>query len=430
MNRVLFIILGDFFSFLIAFISLIFIRFDSSLYSWAFSTHALPFLILYVFWVNIFYIFGLYDLISIKPTIPFLKRWFFALFTSFVVGLMFFYFVPMFGISPKVNLFIQVGLFGLFSFIFRRIIYSLFAKTFTKNTILIGESKYLKELETLIDINPQTGLSKKISLSSKVEDLKDDLLIDGTIIIIDNKKDVGEKFLLDLHNRNIEVMDTATAYEKYLYKIPVEYINTEFITNNINIKKDILYYIFSRILDIVFSLILLIVLSPVLIICGLLIYLEDKGPIFYTQTRVGLNGKIFKLYKLRSMSINAERDGVKWSTGKDDPRITRIGNITRRLHIDEIPQMINILKGDITLVGPRPERPEFVEKLEKEIPHYNMRHTITPGFTGWAQIKYHYAKTIDESKEKFEYDLYYIKNRNIFIDIGIILRTIIIIFTH
>ena len=129
------------------------------------------------------------------------------------------------------------------------------------------------------------------------------------------------------------------------------------------------------------------------------------------------------------MIINSESNGAVWSN-KKDTRITPVGKIIRKLHIDEIPQMINILKGDISLVGPRPERPEFVALLEKEIPYYLFRHVIRPGFTGWAQIKYQYANTIDDSKEKFEYDLYYIKNKNFFLDLGIILRTMQIIFTH
>ena len=131
-----------------------------------------------------------------------------------------------------------------------------------------------------------------------------------------------------------------------------------------------------------------------------------------------------------STNGSAEISKAIWSTGKDDPRITKVGKIIRKLHIDEIPQMINILKGDLALVGPRPERPQFVKQLDDTIPHYNLRHIIRPGFTGWAQIKYKYANNINESKEKFEYDLYYIKNRNIFLDIGIIIRTIQIIFTH
>jgi lipopolysaccharide/colanic/teichoic acid biosynthesis glycosyltransferase len=126
----------------------------------------------------------------------------------------------------------------------------------------------------------------------------------------------------------------------------------------------------------------------------------------------------------------AETGTAVWSTGGKDSRITKVGAITRKLHVDEIPQMLNLLKGDLALVGPRPERPEFVANLEKEIPYYFMRHTIKPGFTGWAQIKFRYARTVLDSEEKFEYDLFYLKNRNIFLDVGIILKTAQIVFTH
>jgi len=129
------------------------------------------------------------------------------------------------------------------------------------------------------------------------------------------------------------------------------------------------------------------------------------------------------------MFVNADKNGAEW-TEKNDQRITKVGKIIRKLHIDEVPQLWNVIKGEMSLVGPRPEIISFEEKLSKEIPHYGLRHIITPGFTGWAQIKFRNARGIEESKEKFEYDLYYIKNRNIFMDCGIILRTIQIIFTH
>ena len=135
------------------------------------------------------------------------------------------------------------------------------------------------------------------------------------------------------------------------------------------------------------------------------------------------------MYKLRSMILNSELNGAVWAN-KNDERTTHIGKIIRKLHIDEILQMINILKGDISLVGPRPERPQFVTLLEGAIPHYELRHIIHPGFTGWAQVKYGYARATGDSKEKFEYDLYYIKNKNILLDLAIIAKTVRIIFTH
>lgn len=430
MKRASIIVFGDFISFLSAFLILIFIRFDSTQYLDAINMHIGPFFILYISWVIVFYIFGLYDLFSIKPTIPYLNRWIIALLCSFSVGILLFYFVPLFGISPKLNLLIQTLGFGFFSFFFRRIIYTLFSKMITRPVIFIGDSRYLSILENTIQKNPQIGLKdigyfKNISdVDLKLEDFK------NLVIILDKKMETEDQKILNLYKNNIEIMDTAQAYEKYLYKIPVEYVDLSFVIENVNKDKNIIYRTITPVIDTIFSIILFIISIPLISITSILIYLNDKGPIFYTQNRVGLNGKIFKLYKLRSMRTSAEIDGAKWSTGPNDDRVTPIGKIIRKLHIDELPQIINIIKGDISLVGPRPERPEFVELLNKEIPYYSFRHIVKPGFTGWAQIKYYYANTVVSSKEKFEYDLYYIKNRNIFMDFGIVLRTIQIIFTH
>ncbi len=430
MNRILIIVFGDFLSFFLSFLLLIFIRFDSSEYLYALNTHTIPFIILYLVWVLIFYVFGLYDLFSIKPTIPYLKRWIMAIVLSFVVGILLFYFVPIFGISPKVNLVIQTIGFGIFSFIFRRVIYNIFSNTITQPVIFIGDSPYLSEIEKATSLHPQIGL-QSIGHFSSINGINSDLKNTKNLIIILDKKDEDQnQNILDFYKKGIEIIDTAKAYEKYLYKIPVEYIDISFIIENIKIEKNIAYSIAIFIANIIFAVTLLIVTSPFVLVSIIIIYFTDKGPVFYTQDRVGLNGKIFKLYKLRSMIPESEKDGAVWSTGSNDARVTPIGKVIRKLHIDELPQMVNIIKGDLSLVGPRPERPEFVSMLDKEIPYYSFRHIIRPGFTGWAQIKYYYANTVVSSKEKFEYDLYYIKNRNIFIDAGIVARTIQIIFTH
>lgn len=429
MNRAILIVFGDFISFLISFILLIIIRFGNGSYIHAINTHIIPFIILYLFWVLIFYIFGLYDLINIKPTIPYLKRWILALISSFIVGLLLFYFVPIFGISPKVNLIIQVGLFGLFSFFFRRIIYTLFAKAITAKAVLVGNSPYLIELKKTIMANPQIGLSVIDQFDSTDKITEEVSNMKNLVIILDKNTSASDENILRLYKKGVEIIDTAKAYEKYLFKIPVAYIDMSFIVEHVNIKKDIVYNLVTFLINKIFAIIILVLSTPLWIPSIIAVYLYDRGPILYTHERVGLGGKIFKIYKIRSMIVNSEQNGAMW-TEKNDPRITPIGRITRKLHIDEIPQMISILKGDMSLVGPRPERPEFVTPLEETIPHYNLRHIIRPGFTGWAQIKYHYTNTVEEAKDKFEYDLYYIKNRNIFLDFGIIIRTIQIIFTH
>ena len=155
---------------------------------------------------------------------------------------------------------------------------------------------------------------------------------------------------------------------------------------------------------------------------AILIKLDSRGPIFYTQERVGLNGRNFKMFKFRTMRADAEQAGVQWAQ-KDDPRVTGIGTYLRRFRIDELPQLINVLKGEMGLVGPRPERPEFVAQLRTQIPYYELRTLVPPGITGWAQIRYPYAASLEEAREKLQYDLYYVKHLSVFLDLVILFHT-------
>jgi exopolysaccharide biosynthesis polyprenyl glycosylphosphotransferase len=223
-------------------------------------------------------------------------------------------------------------------------------------------------------------------------------------------------------------MDWAKAYEIICNKIPVSFVGQAWFLKNLKEGEKGLYDKTKNKIDIILAGLLLIVFSPLWLVIALLIKLEDGGPIFYSQERVGKDRKLFFLLKFRSMKIDAEsKTGPVWAKN-EDPRATKIGRWLRRMHLDELPQMINVLKGDICLVGPRPERPEFVEELDKEIPYYHIRHLIKPGFTGWAQLKFRYGRSVMDSKEKFQYDLYYMKNRSFLLDIGILLRTFQLFF--
>lgn len=185
----------------------------------------------------------------------------------------------------------------------------------------------------------------------------------------------------------------------------------------------------KRIIDIFISLLILVITLPVTIITAIAIKLDSKGPVFFLQERMGQNGKVFKVIKFRSMIDNAEAySGPVWSH-KDDPRITRVGKFIRKVRIDEIPQMINVLKGEMSLVGPRPERPYFVEKLTKEIPLYKRRLRVRPGVTGWAQVKHKYDETIDDVKTKLRFDLFYIENMSLRMDFKILFRTIFVVLS-
>jgi len=183
------------------------------------------------------------------------------------------------------------------------------------------------------------------------------------------------------------------------------------------------YLLSKRVCDVVLALIGFLCSLPILMVAGVLIKLEDRGPVFYKQTRVGRYGEHFTIYKLRSMRLDSETKGAEWAS-KGDSRITRIGKFLRRSRVDELPQFLNILKGDMSFIGPRPERPEFTSLLDEELRHYNLRHLLKPGLTGWAQINYPYGDSVEDAKQKLSYDLYYVKYATLSLDLQITLRTI------
>lgn len=195
--------------------------------------------------------------------------------------------------------------------------------------------------------------------------------------------------------------------------------------DDVDVKNSFVYNVYSRALDIVSSVIGLIIGLPFVLIFGVLIKIEDRGPVFYKQERLGKDGKCFNIYKLRSMRIDAEKNGAQWAQ-KNDPRITKVGNFIRKTRIDEIPQLLNILKGDMGLIGPRPERPELTYQFNEEIPGFINRLVVKPGLTGWAQVNGGYEIS---PQEKLVWDLDYIKNRSILMDIKIILRTVKVVIT-
>jgi lipopolysaccharide/colanic/teichoic acid biosynthesis glycosyltransferase len=219
------------------------------------------------------------------------------------------------------------------------------------------------------------------------------------------------------------VVDLVELVEKEAGKIPLAYVNIHWFLEKFDIV-DRNYFRSSRMFNIFMSILLILLLFLPGLLVVLLHRCFSRGPLFYTQERTGLHGKVFKLYKFRTMVTEAEKGGARF-TAKDDPRITRIGSVMRRLRLDEIPQLFNVLKGDMSLVGPRPEREVFIESLTKEIPYYKLRLLVHPGLTGWAQINGVYAgNNLEDHQEKLEYDLYYIKNRSIFLDLTILLRTV------
>ncbi len=239
----------------------------------------------------------------------------------------------------------------------------------------------------------------------------------------DRRGTVPMKELLQLRMQGVKIEEADSWLEKINGKIEVENLNPSWLIFGQGFRRGSTFILIRRVLSIAISLVGLVCALPLLPFIILAIRLDSAGPVFYTQTRVGKAGRTFQVVKFRTMREDAEAGGPKWA-GEKDPRITRIGKFLRSSRLDEIPQLWCVLKGDMAFVGPRPERPEFIEMLSKEIPYYGVRHMVRPGLTGWAQVRYKYGSTIADAREKLQYDLFYIKNASLGLDLLIIFQTV------
>ena len=250
--------------------------------------------------------------------------------------------------------------------------------------------------------------------------------IDEIVVVLDDRrKGFPVQHLLDCKLAGIKITDPVSFLEREQGKVNLALLNPSWMIFSDGFTVSLLKTTISRLFDIVASLSIVIITAPILLLTAFLIALEGgfKQPVFYRQERVGKNGQSFNLLKFRSMQVNAEKGGAQWAS-QNDARVTRIGKFIRKVRIDELPQILNILKGDMRLVGPRPERPEFVSKLSKSITMYSQRLSVKPGLAGWAQLKYPYGATEEDAYEKLQYDLYYIKNANPVMDFFILLQTL------
>ena len=230
--------------------------------------------------------------------------------------------------------------------------------------------------------------------------------------------------LLDCKLRGVQITDLQSFFERELGQIRLDSLKASWLVFGEGCRQGLIRETVKRLFDVIASGLLLMVALPVIIITALLIRLEGGGPIFYRQERVGQGGRVFEILKFRSMRNDAERDGKpKWAISNDN-RVTRIGNFIRRTRIDELPQIINVLRGEMSFVGPRPERPFFVRQLVQEIPFYAARHSVKPGITGWAQVRYPYGASLQDASQKLQYDLYYVKNHTLFLDLLILVETV------
>ena len=248
--------------------------------------------------------------------------------------------------------------------------------------------------------------------------------IDRIVVALDDRR--GNMPIADLLNNKLQgkiIEDSISFYEAVTGKILVEKVNPAWLIFSEGFDYGRMTYLIKRTIDLTLALVGITLSLPITLITALFIKLESPGPVFYKQKRVGERGEDFSIIKFRSMRLDAEKDGAVWARQNDD-RVTRIGNFIRKVRIDEIPQMWNVLRGQMSFVGPRPERPIFVDQLVQRLPYYSLRHAAKPGITGWAQVCYPYGASEEDALRKLEYDLYYIKHQSFFIDLLIIFRTV------
>lgn len=293
--------------------------------------------------------------------------------------------------------------------------------------------EFSKSGVSLVGFYP-TGSSAALSVASdrvlstthSLEDTISRMRVQEVIVAVHDQRGASLPVaqLLNCRVRGIIVTDLSGFFERVTGEVPVDSLKASWLIYGDGFRQNWSRRFMKRAFDMIASSILLLVSAPVMAIAALAIFLEGGRPVIYRQERVGLGGRTFNVLKFRSMCTDAERDGVpKWAaTG--DARVTRVGRIIRRTRIDELPQIFNVLKGEMSFVGPRPERPFFVQQLSEQVPYYGVRHTVKPGLTGWAQVKYAYGASVEDSVRKLQYDLYYVKNHSVLLDLMILLRTV------
>ena len=341
-------------------------------------------------------------------------------------------------------------IFGVLFFLVLQILWQTFYEVasqshfFSKNILVIGTGPGALEVERLIE-----GSSGKYIFSGYIATTKDPVSVEERKIVgkmedivslcrqyqahsivmalTERRGGLAIHKLVSCKLMGVHIIDYPNFYESMTGKIPVESINPGWLVQSNGFLITPFIRAMKRILDIVLSSIVLLITLPFFPVLVVLVKYESPGPVFYFQKRVGKDGKEFTIYKFRTMGTDAEpKGGVAWAR-ENDPRVTRFGHFFRKIRIDELPQLINVLKGEMSFIGPRPERPEFVEKICEITPYYMERHAVKPGITGWAQVMYPYGASLGDAVEKLRYDLYYINNLSVFLDLLIVFETIKVI---
>lgn len=404
--------------------------------------HIIPFLAIFLFWIVAFYILETYNINA-----PFNHRKFLvAMFANTAIAITILYlFLDVVDITPRRNLALLIvcfiPLFYGWRYVFTRIIDSL---AITKSVAIIGSDRHALSLASEIIKQKRQGFrvaaivqdqespipesfsADGVRVFDSVHQIKDQITVlrIDTVIVSDNWYSSIYADLYDLIPLRIQFFQLTSFWERFLESIPIFSTKESWFLENFNRGGARGYSFVKRLIDLLAVAMFLPVILILSGITAVLVKLSSPGPALFRQTRVGQNDQHYTIYKFRSMYTDAEKHGAQWATEKD-PRITPVGRFIRATRLDELPQLWNVLTGEMSLIGPRPERPEFVTRLAKEIPHYHLRHLAKPGLTGWAQVRYRYGASTEDAAVKLTYDLYYVKNISFVLDVKIALKTIL-----
>lgn len=419
------LVLGDAATLYVALFLTLFIRYGTTWDSPETQSHFQPFSILFGIWLLVFYVNGLYEIGKLKNTAAFVKNLTAATFVSATLSVAFFYFITVYGITPKTNLFIFLVFAFVFMYAWRAFYNNALGRHLPVTSVaFFRQSAVTKEITQTIAENPQLGYR-----------VTDD--VEGAdLIVVPPRAETGAHVttLYRYALAGVEVTDTTTFYELVFGRLPIAELEEAWFLKSLA-NRHTVYDFFRTPIEILAATALIALTLPLTVFIALIIKLTSRGPAIFKQVRVGEFGKEFTLYKFRSMVANAPDGsaeagvGAVWKT-ENDPRFTAVGRIIERTHLDELPQLINILKGDASFVGPRPERPAFVHELKAEIPYYELRHLVRPGIAGWAQLQYKYGSSTHDAYQKLQYDLYYLKNRSFLLDLSIVLKTLKLFFVR
>ena len=412
-----------------------------------FSTHTGAATFTLLIYMVIFYVFDLYDVYQRTQPKKTATRLTAAVVAAGVVLGFLFYSLPHWDFGRGIFL-IQMVLIWLMAFGWRRLVSRFFPVSGTKEKVLIvGAGNSGLALHSLLKLpfSPYVAVGflddDPLKLNQKIEHLH---VLGNTSQLKDiaEKTDVGTAFLaitkdrsphliktiLDAKLNGMTVEDLPRVFEDITGTVPVEHVRDDWLvfSDGFNLISKPYIQKIKRLIDFSISWLLLFIYMPVILVTMVAIRLDSPGTIFFKQKRVGKGGKTFTAWKFRSMTQNAEENGAIWAT-EEDPRTTRVGRMIRMFRIDELPQIYNVFMGHMSLIGPRPERPEFVKQLEEKIPYYGIRHVVRPGITGWAQINYPYGASVADALRKLEYDIFYIKNMSLLLDAKIVLKTIAVV---